>query len=236
MEALLKDLRFALRQLRKSPGFTAVATLTLALGIAVNATMFSLVSGFLLQSPPGRDPNRVAVISSVNPNQLFHADAWTVSVPNYLAWRKANTVFEDMAAADEDRSVSLGRTGPGQPESLHSAAVSPNYFAVLAAPPQIGRTFFDDEDQPGRDHVLILGHDLWQRHFGSDPLIVGRTIRLNREDWTVIGVMPKSFRMLGYIPQLWIPLTINAADQSTSARNSRLCRVSIARRELRNAV
>jgi predicted permease len=221
MEALLKDLRFASRQLRKSPGFTAVATLTLALGIAVNATMFSLVSGFLLQSPPGRDPDRVAVISSVNPNQLFHADAWTVSVPNYLAWRKANTVFEDMAAADEDRTVSLGRTGPGQPESLHSAAVSPNYFAVLAAAPQIGRTFFDNEDQPGRDHVLILGHDLWQRHFGSDPLIVGRTIRLNREDWTVIGVMPKSFRMLGYIPQLWIPLTINAADQSTSARNRR---------------
>jgi hypothetical protein len=95
MEGLVKDLCFALRQLRKSPGFTAVATLTLALGIAVNATMFSLVSGFLLQSPPGRDPNRVVVISSINPSQLFHADAWTVSIPNYLGWRKANPVFED---------------------------------------------------------------------------------------------------------------------------------------------
>ncbi|MBV8052965.1 MAG: ABC transporter permease [Acidobacteriaceae bacterium] len=221
METLLTDLRFASRQLRKSPGFTAVASLTLALAIAVNSTMFSLVSGFLLQSPPGRDPNRVAVISSVNPNQLFHADAWTVSVPNYLAWRKTNNLFEGIAAADEDRAVSLGTTGSGQPESLHAAAVSPNYFLVLGAAPQIGRTFLDNEDQPGRDHVLILGHDLWLRHFGSDPSIVGRTIRLNREDWTVIGIMPKSFRMLGYIPELWIPLTITATDQSPSARNSR---------------
>jgi len=221
MEALVKDLRFALRQLRKSPGFTAVATLTLALGIAVNATMFSLVSGFLLQSPPGRDPNHVAVISSVNPNQLYHADAWTVSFPNYLAWRKGNTVFQDIAAADEDRAVSLGSSGPGQPESLHAAAVSPNYFAVLGVAPLIGRTFFDNEDQPGRDHVLILGHDLWQRHFGSDSSIVRRTIRLDREDWIVIGIMPENFRMLGYIPQLWIPLNVNAADQTPSARNSR---------------
>jgi predicted permease len=130
-------------------------------------------------------------------------------------------VFEDMAAADEDQAVSLGRSGPGQPESLHAAAVSPNYFAVLGAASEIGRAFFDNEDQPGRDHVLILGHDLWQRHFGSDPSIVGRTIRLNREDWTVIGIMPASFRMMGYIPQLWVPLTINAADQTPSARNSR---------------
>ena len=221
MEALLIDIRFALRQLRKSPGFTAVATLTLALGIGVNATMFSLVSGFLLQSPPGRDPNRVAVISSVNPNQLYHADAWAVSVPNYLAWRKGNHVFEDVAAADEDRAVSLGSSGRGQPESLQAAAVSPNYFAVFGAAPQIGRTFFDNEDQPGRDHVLILSHDLWQRRFSSDSSILGRTLRLNREDWTVVGVMPKNFRMMGYIPQLWIPLPITAADQTPSARNSR---------------
>src|SRR5579862_2225318 len=221
MEALLKDFHLASRQLRKSPGFTAVATLTLALGIAVNATMFSLVSGFLLQSPPGRDPDRVAVISSVNPNQLFHADAWTVSVPNYLEWKKANAVFEDVAAADEDRSVSLGRTGPGQPEALHAAAVSPNYFAVLGVSPQIGREFFENEDQPGRDHVLILGHDLWQRHFAQDPSIVGQTIRLNRENWTLIGIMPKSFRLMGYIPQVWIPLIINPGDRTLSARNSR---------------
>src|SRR5256714_6271212 len=121
---LLQDLRQALRQLRKSPGFTAAAVLTLALGIAVNATMFSLVSAFLLRRPPGRDPERVAVVSSVNPAPAFHADASLVSAPNYLAWRDANHVFADMAAADEYRTVSL--TALGHPEALRSAAVCLN--------------------------------------------------------------------------------------------------------------
>lgn len=218
MSGLAQDLRYALRQLRKSPGFTMVAVVTLALGIAVNATMFSLVSGVLLQRPPGRDPERVAVISSVNPNEAFHPDVWPVSVSNYLTWRKANHVFEDIAAADENRTVSMGS---GRPEALHAAAVSPNYFAVLGAAPQTGRAFFENEDQAGRDHVVILGQDLWERHFGSDPSILGRTIRLDRENWVVIGVMPASFRMLGYIPQLWIPLTLSPADQLPTARSAR---------------
>src|SRR5271170_8007931 len=105
MGTLVQDFRYALRQLRKNPGFTAIAVLTLALGIAVNATMFSMVSAFLLRRPPGREPERVAVVTTVDPAQGFQADASPVSAPNYLAWREANHGFTDMAAADEYRTV-----------------------------------------------------------------------------------------------------------------------------------
>ncbi len=219
MEIFAKDLLLAIRLLLKKPGFTLVAVLTLALGIAVNATMFSLVSAFLLRRPPGREPQRVVVVSSVNPNQAFQADAYPVSAPNYLAWREANHVFADMAAADEYRTVNL--TSQGQPEALRSAAVSSNYFSVLDVAPQLGRTFEAGEDQPGHDHVIILSHELWDRQFGSDASSIGRTIRLNRENYTVIGVMPASFRLLGFTPQLWTPLVLTSADQTAAARNDR---------------
>jgi predicted permease len=219
LEDLLSDIHHGLRMLRKNPGFTAVAVLTLALGIAVNSTMFSLVSAFLLRRPPGREPDRVAVVTSINPASGFQADANPVSAPNYLAWREANHVFSDISAADESRTVSL--TSQGQPEALRSAAVSPNYFTVLGVSPQLGRTFSDGEDQPGRDHVVILSHELWERHFGSDASLIGSTIRLNRENYTVIGVLPPSFRLLGFTPQLWTPLVLTAADQTAAARKDR---------------
>src|SRR5271169_3420834 len=194
METIIQDLRYVLRQFRKKPGFTAVAVLTLALGIAVNATMFSLVSAFLLRRPPGHKPNRVAVVSSVDPAQGCQADASPVSAPNYLAWREANHVFADMAAADEYRNVSL--TSQRETESVRSAAVSPNYFSVLGVTPQLGRIFQASEDKAGQDQVVILSHDVWERRFGSDASVVGTTIRLNREPYTVIGVMPASFRLM----------------------------------------
>jgi len=224
-ENFLMDLRYGLRMLRKDTGFTAVAVLTLALGIAVNAAMFSLVSGFLLARPPGREPERVAAITSVNPAGGFLPDASAVSAPNYLAWRQANHVFEDMAAADAYRTVNLSSqfqsTADGPPEPLRDAAVSPNYFSVLGVSPQLGRTFSDGEDQPGRDHVAILSHEIWERRFGSDASLIGRTIRLNRENYTVIGVMPASFSLLGFPHQLWTPLVLTAADQTAAARKDR---------------
>src|SRR5437016_7300248 len=165
IETVVQDLRYAVRQLLKSPGFTAAAVLTLALGIAVNATMFSLVSAFLLRRPPGRDPERVAVVSSVNPAPAFHADASLVSAPNYLAWRDANPVFADMAAADEYRTVSL--TAQGHLEALLSADVALNYFTVLGVSPQLGRTFEAGEDRLGRGMVVILSWERGERRFGS---------------------------------------------------------------------
>jgi len=218
LDILLQDLRYAVRGLFKNAGFTTAAVLTLALGIAVNATMFSLVSAFLLRRPPGRDPERVVVVSSVNPNKVFHADAFPVSAPNYFAWREANHVFADMAA-DEYRTVNL--TSQDQPVALPSAAVSANYFSVLSVTPQLGRTFEAGEDQPGQERVVILSYELWERHFGSDASLIGRTIRLNRENYTVIGVMPASFRLLGFTPQLWTPLVLTATDQTAAAHKDR---------------
>src|SRR5712692_9834153 len=225
MEALRSDLRLAIRMLLKKPGFTAAAVLTLALGIAVNATMFSMVSAFLLRRPPGREPERVAVVTSVNPAPGFQADANPVSAPNYFAWRDANHVFTATAGADEFRTVSLSSQGSSaaaaQPEALRSASVSPNYFSVLGVSPQLGRTFAEGEDQQGRDHVAILSHELWERRFGSDASLIGRTVRLNRENYTVIGVMPANFRLLGFTPQLWTPLVLTAADQTAAAHHDR---------------
>src|SRR6266480_2352216 len=236
MQTFLSDLQLAFRLLGKKPGFTAVAVLTLALGIAINASMFSLVSAFLLRRPPVRDPERIVVVSSVNPNPVFHPDASAVSLPNYLAWREANHVFGETVASDEYRSVNLteglsaveGSSTTGatatEPEVLQSAAVSPNYFTLLGVSPQFGRTLLDGEDQPGHDHIVILSHELWERRFGSDSSIVGRTIRLNRENYTVVGVMPANFRLMGFLAQLWTPLVLSPANQTAAARKDRSLR------------
>jgi predicted permease len=218
LDRLLQDLRYGARGFIRSPGFTAAAVLTLALGIAVNAAMFSMVSGFLLRRPSAREPERVVVISSVNPAATFLPDANPVSAPNYLAWRAGGDVFESMAAADEYRNANLA--WQGQNEALHSAAVSANYFDVLGVSPQLGRGFSQGDDQPGRDHVTILSHELWDRMFGSDPAVINRTVRLNREDYVVIGVMPADFQLMGFTPQLWTPLVLNP-DQSEAARKDR---------------
>lgn len=229
-DGVRQDLLFAVRTLRKSAGFTAIAVLTLALGIAVNATMFSMVSAFLLRRPPVREPSRVVVISGINPAQSFHSDLNGVSAPNYLAWREANHVFEEIAAADEYRTVTLTAQGSdtsgqlastGRPEALRAAAVSLNYFRVLGVSPQFGRTFAEGEDQAGHEHVAILSHELWERRFGSDPAIIGSAIRLNRENYAVIGVMPANFQLLGFIPQLWTPLVLSTADQTEAVRKDR---------------
>jgi putative ABC transport system permease protein len=219
METLLQDLRYGVRQLRKNPGFTLIAVLTLALGIAINATMFSMVSAILLRRPPGRDPERVVVVTSVDPAGGFQPDMRAVSAANYLAWQNDNHVFADIAAANEYRTANL--TLQGQSEALAAAAVSPNFFGVLGVTSQIGRTFEANDGQPGQDHEVILSHELWVRSFGSDESVIGHTVRLNRQPYTVIGVMPASFRLLGFTPQLWTPLVLTAADQVTAARKDR---------------
>ncbi len=219
MDTIVQDLRYGIRQLIKNPGFTTIAVMTLALGIGINATMFSLVSAILLRRPPGRDPDRVAVVTAINPAAGFQADNSTLSVPNYLAWREGNHVFSEMAAADEYRSASL--TAQHESEVIPSASVSANYFNLLGVDAQLGRTFRVGEDLSGQDHVVILSHQLWERHFGSDPQIVDRTIRLNRENYTVIGVMHADFRLLGFVTDLWTPLVFTPADQTAAARKDR---------------
>ena len=230
LDIFWQDLRYAGAPVNKeSRIYGCRSAFTLALGIAANATMFSMVSAFLLRRPPVRESERVAVISSVNPAPAFQADATPASAPNYLAWREENHVFEDIAAAKEYGTVSFTAVGQpggaGQPEALSSAAVSPNYFSVLGVTPQFGRVFEAGEDQLGREHVVILSWELWEEKFASDVSVVGRTIRLDRENYTVLGVMPESFRLLGFVPQLWTPLVLSTADQSANARKDRALRV-----------
>ncbi|MGE5321989.1 MAG: permease prefix domain 1-containing protein, partial [Actinomycetota bacterium] len=148
LDLFFQDLRYALRGLVKSPGFASAAVLTLALGIAVNATMFSMVSGFLLRRPPVRQPEHVVVVSSVSPAGGLYADTNLISVPNYLAWRAGNDVFDGVAAVDLNRTVNL--TLKAQTQALPAAAISANYFSVLGVHPQLGRGFSEEETQPGR--------------------------------------------------------------------------------------
>ena len=218
LESIWADVKFAMRQLIKAPGFTGTAAITLALGIAINATVFSMVDAFLLPHLPGRSAESLVVLSSVNPEQSFLPDTNPVSPPNYFAWQADTHLFADISAADH-RIGSLSSVG--QPEALPYAAVTPNYFALFGATPALGRSFAATDDQQGRDHVLILSHGLWERRFGSDPGVIGRAVHLNRENYTIVGVMPADFRLLGFTPQLWTPLVFVAADRGPGARTNR---------------
>ena len=220
VESTAADARFALRQLVKSPGFTITAVLTLAMGIAVNATIFSVVSAWLMPKLPERDADKVVVVSAVNPDNNSLPDVHEISAPDYVSLLANKQVFALTAAAHDGLPGTLGGENE-QPEAIHYAAVTPNYFSIFGANPLLGRGFLPGEDQPARNHVAVLSHGLWARKFGSDPGIVGRTIRLNREDYTVVGVMGTDFRLMWLTPQLWTPLTLTAADLAPDARRLR---------------
>src|SRR5882672_3850770 len=219
LEVLFQDLRFGLRMLAKNPGFTAVATLTLALRIAANATIFSFVSAVMFRRPPVGDADRVVVVSSINPVSSWGVNLNPFSAPTYFAWKKQNRMFADMAAADPYASASL--TGDGNPERVGVMRTTSNYFSVLGVSPQWGRTFSDGEDQTGREHVVILSHEFWERRFAANPAVIGKTIRLNGTGYEVIGVMPAQFVMHSFPAQIWTPVVVDEAQQSAAARENR---------------
>ncbi len=211
LETMLQDLRYGARMLRKNPGFTSVAVATLALGIGVNTTIFSLVSGWLLKKPAVRDPDRVVVVVATNPARAV--ERALAPAVDYFAWRDGNHVFDDMAAADAFHDFSL--TGAGEPERLSGMRVTANYFRTLGVQAFLGRTFLPDEDRPGRDRVAVLTYGLWQRRFASDPGVIGKTVSLDGEKYVVIGVMPASFRQVEFLPRIWTPLVLAAQDRGT---------------------
>jgi len=217
LETLMQDLRYGARMLRKNPGFTVVTTVTLALGIAVNASIFSIISGWLLKKPPVANPDRVVVVVSTNPARALER-GWASEV-DFLAWRNANHVFADLAAADPYHDFSL--TGTGEPERLSGMRVTANYFGTLGVAPFLGRTFLASEEQPGNDRVVVLAHDLWQRRCASDPNIVGKTVALDGEKYVVLGVMPAAFRQPEFLPRLWVPLVVSSEQPQPQARDRR---------------
>jgi putative ABC transport system permease protein len=219
VEDFFMDVRFGARMLRKNPGFTLVAVVTLALGIAANSTIFSAVSAWILRPPSIEDPGRVAVVLTVDPAK--QGWGWyrnPVSVPDFIAWRAQSGSFEDMAASEES---DFTLTGSGEPELISGRRVSANYFDVLGVPAAFGRTFVSGEDEPGRQQEVVLSHALWQRRFASNPNLIGETVNLNGERFTVIGVMPGSFALNVYRPQLWTPLVFSPESVVPAARENR---------------
>jgi putative ABC transport system permease protein len=186
LECLQQDFRFALRQLRKSPGFTAIAALTLALGIGANTAVFSIVYSALLQPLPYRDASRLMVLNETTPN----VGVVTVSYPNFLDWRAQSHTFSEFAAL---HNVSFNLSGVTEPESISGFAVSPNFLAMIGMRPIIGRDFQPSEEKSGTDPVAILSYSLWQRRFAGTPGVLDRTIVLNGRDFTIVGVLPSDF-------------------------------------------
>ena len=203
MENMIEDVRFGLRVLRKSPGFTAVAVLTLALGIGANTAIFSVINAVLFRPLPFRDPGRLMVVWHTPPQKSFPGvTKFVVSPANYLDWRDQNHVFEQMSA------VGFGKfnlTGMGQPESVEGRAVSADFFSVLGVQPVLGRGFLEEEDQPGHGNVVVISHEFWQTHFAGSRDVLGRQIKLDDKSYEVVGVAPAKFDF-PYQAKLWVPL------------------------------
>ncbi len=197
MTGLFQDLRYAWRQLHKSPGFTAVAVITLALGIGATTAVFSVVDQVLLHPLPYPDSDRIVTVTQTFQGISTH-DA---SPANYLDWVAQNQVFAEMAASRGwQGSLSAG----DRPERVKGTMTTPSFFPLFGINPILGRGLAASDAQPGNDHVVVLGYGLWQRYFAGDRAIVGRNIRLNGEHYAVIGVMPPNFSPDDY-GELWLP-------------------------------
>ena len=198
---MIKDVRYALRTLARRPGFTAIAVITLALGIGANTAIFSVVYGVLLRPLDYPEPERLVALRESNP--LKQPDS-QISPGNFLDWQQQNTVFSDLAAY---RTVSYNLTADGNPERLLAGRVTSGLFKTLGVRAILGREFLPEEDQPGRAKVVLISESVWQRRFGTDPSVIGKTLRLSGEDFTVIGVMPASLRLPDQRErELWTPI------------------------------
>jgi putative ABC transport system permease protein len=207
LTGLIQDLRYGVRTLRKTPGFTVIALATLALGIGANTAIFSFVDGVLLKPLPYADADRIVRVLEKPP--LGERNG--ISTLNFLDWRGQNTVFEKMAA-QSGADVTL--TGEGQAVQLRQGLVSAPFFDIFGTRPVLGRTFAADEDQPGKDHVVLLSHAIWQSQFGGDPNLIGKTIRLDGEPYAVIGVLPAGGSFDRAYNQIWSPLVFKPENMT----------------------
>ena len=203
MHDLVQDLRFAVRMLARNPAFTAVAVLALALGMGVNTAVFTVVNGVLLRPLPFPEPERLFLISYNSERGPFNAGP-ALSDGHFLEFRRHLRLFEPIASFAR-YPVSL--TGTGEPIRLSAATVTPDFLTVLRVNAAMGRTFLADEDQAGRNHVALLSDKLWRRRFGADPQVLGKTITLDGNAHTVIGIMPAGFTF-PYDAELWTPLAV----------------------------
>src|SRR5947207_789242 len=204
-----QDIRYGLRMFAKNPTFTVIAVLAIGLGIGANTAIFSVVNALLLRPLPYKNPDQLVAVWENATHLGFPKN--TPSPANFLDWRQQSTLFEGMAAFTERR---FNLSDVGEPERLDGRRVSANIFDLLGVKPIIGRTFVPDENKPGTK-VVLLNESLWKRRFGGDPSVIGRTVTLNNESYTVIGVLPRSVQLPiseTWHDQLWVPLAFSAEE------------------------
>ena len=204
VERILQDLSYALRLLRKNPGWSSVTVATLALGIGATTTIFSILNDFLLRPLPFRDAERLFTVSQYDRTEAPGAKGYT-SPPNYLDWKAQNNVFQDMAAWDATADqVTL--SGVPEPERLRGARVTANFFPLLGVSPLLGRAFGPEQDKPGGATVAVLGYGLWQRQFGGNPDALGKDITLDGHPFRIVGIMPRGFQFMVPAEEVWVPM------------------------------
>jgi predicted permease len=223
VETLFQDVRYSLRALLRSPGFTLTAVASIAIAIGANSAIFSVADGILLRPLPVPNPSGVLTLSLTSPA----ANEWTaglMSYPEYEDYRKNLRSFEGLLAYD-DVGLGLALDAEDQADLRMGYIVSGNFFQLLGVEPVIGRTFRPEDDLvPGRDAVVVLGHDLWTKRFGADPGVLGRTVRLNSLPFTVIGVVPASFTGINQflVPEVFVPIAMSPALAGESAQGGGL--------------
>jgi putative ABC transport system permease protein len=211
MMQLGQDLRFGVRLLTKAPGFTAVALATLALGIGAATSIFSVVDAVVFKPLPFRDPDRVVVLWEKNPS--LNRFRMSVAVGNFSEWSQQARMVEGVAGVFDARiNLTGGPNGRVDPEELKVERVSASMFPMLGVQPIIGRAFRAEEDRPGHANFALLSHSLWERKFGADPAIAGKTISLRDQPYTVVGVLPGGFGVLDPSVDVYVPLALNGND------------------------
>jgi predicted permease len=218
MSTIIQDLKYGLRMLGKNPGFTAIAIVTLAVGIGANAAIFSMVNGILLRSLPYQQPQQLYTINEVVPQwgRVF-GPSFPVNSGNFFLWRSRSTAFSGLA---EFRPETFSLTGIGRPRQLHGAVILSGLFSVLGVRPEIGRTFLPEENKPGRDHEVILTQQLAEQLFGANSHILGKAIDLNGIPHNIVGVLPANFRfpkLLADTPQIFRPFGFGDYDSGAQA-------------------
>jgi putative ABC transport system permease protein len=205
----MQDVRYGLRTLRRSLGFTAVAVLTLAVGIGANTAIFSFVNGVLLKPLPYANAGRIMRVLEKPPGDPDARNG--ISTLNFLDWQRQNSVFQYMAA---QAGGSMTLTGVSNPIQLRSERISAHGFDILGVRAVLGRTFAPDEDQPGKNRVVVLSHSIWASQFGSDVSIIGRVIRLDGEPYQVIGVLPEGSAFDRSYAQIYRPLVFEPQNMT----------------------
>jgi predicted permease len=203
IDSLARDVRYGFRMLRRHPGFTVVAVLTMALGIGANTAIFSVVNAVLLHSFPYKDPNKLVLLAETRREMNLLA----LSYPDFVDWHSQNHVLESVGAV---RRWNPNLTGSGEPERLQAAMITAEIFPTLGIAPLVGRVFIDEDDRPGAERGVVLSYSFWQHRFGGDASIIGQLLVLDQQPYTILGVMPQRFEF--WSADVWAPLGLISAE------------------------